>query len=89
MANETHNGNSNRSTLAATGTEGLKSTGKSNDCEASLRKGNLPKPEAVRTATVQKGAAVAAAHKQNRNDGGDGLAVIPNTGTLAPPCSSK
>lgn len=59
---------------------------KSNDCEATLRKGNLPKAEAVRTATVKKGAAVEAAKKQNQNDGDPtSLAVIPNCSIPVPP----
>lgn len=55
---------------------------KSNDCEATLRKGNLPKAEPVRTATEEKGACVKAAQKQNSSDGKaymkGGRNVIPN-----------
>lgn len=81
--NETHNGNLNRSKVASTGTDGQKSTGKSNDCEATLRKGSLPKAEAVRTVdrNANKGACVKAAQKQNTSDEKSypkGRNVIPN-----------
>ena len=59
---------------------------KSNDSEATLRKDSKPKPEKVRDAKVEKGAAVRAAEKQNVSGGKDGgLAVLPNTGPLGPP----
>jgi hypothetical protein len=59
---------------------------KSNDPEATLRKGSLPKSSAVETAKEQKGAAVKCAHKQNENDGGPSVAVTPNKYTPAPMC---
>jgi hypothetical protein len=67
--------------------------GKSNHETATLRAGNLPKSEAVRTVSLDenKGAAVACAKKQNTmhdSHGEAGLAVLPNTGTLKPPVSS-
>ena len=71
MASEkTHNGNLNRSKVPATGVEGLKSTGKSNGTEATLRKGNLPKASAVTTVDrdANKKACVMAARKQNTSD---------------------
>lgn len=59
---------------------------KSNDECASLRMGNKPKAEAVRTATPQKGKAVEMAKRQNSSDDKKkgNLAVLPNTGLLAP-----
>ena len=74
QTSETHNGNLNRSTMAAKGKEGLKSAGKSNDNEATLRKGNLPKAVAVTTVDrdANKGAAVKAAKTQNESLCSDG-----------------
>ena len=54
---------------------------KSNDSEATLRKGSLPEAEPVRDAVEQKGAAVRCAQNQNTSDGGDYAKhrnVIPN-----------
>lgn len=62
---------------ASEGTRG----GKSNGPEATLRSGNLPKGEAVRSAKYQDGATVKCAEKQNTSDGGDYSKkrnVIPN-----------
>lgn len=64
--------------------EGLKSSGKSNDAEATLRKGNLPKSEAVRTVdpNVNKGEAIEEACEQNCSMVANGkmvLNVIPNS----------
>lgn len=80
--NETHNGDKNRSKAPAPdkgeGTYGAKS----NDPEATLRKGNMPKPEAVRHAEPKAGACVRAAQNQNSSDGKPymhgGRNVIPN-----------
>ncbi len=74
-----------RKKIAATGVEGTKSAGKSCDPEATLRKGNLPKPESVRTIDrdANKDIAVKQAQKQNESLTADGkkiLNVIPNTG---------
>lgn len=90
MANETHNGNLNRSQEPAhdkfEGTYG----GKSNDSEATLRKGRLPKSEAVRTASVDEHVACKCADKQNQNDGDENSrAVIPNDRIPAPPTHHK
>lgn len=87
MANETHNGNKNRSKAPAPAeNEGLKPTGKDNSECATLRMGKLPKAEAVRDAKCDEGAAVKAAAKQNRVDGVEGSqAVIPNRNIPAPP----
>lgn len=55
--------------------------GKSNGTTATLRGGNLPKAEAVRTAKYDEGAAVKCATKQNISDGGTDPKkrnVIPN-----------
>ncbi len=73
--------------IEATGVEGMKSAGKTNDEEATLRKGNLPKAEAVRTLshTVNAGACVAAAKKQNCSDGGTIETVLPTKSINAPP----
>ncbi len=84
--NETHNGNLNRSKAPEPDMpEGPKATGKTHDPEATLRKGNLPKSEAVTTLPVKGGKeAVMAAQKQNSSDGKPyktGRNVIPNTGT--------
>jgi len=83
MANETHNGDLNKSKgpgpSKGEGTYGSKTS----DPEATLRKGNMPKPEAVRDAQEVKGAAVKAAQNQNTSDGKDwpkGRNVIPNKG---------
>jgi hypothetical protein len=86
--NETHNGNLNRSKVPATGVEGLKSTGKSNGTEATLRKGNLPKASAVTTVDrdANKGKAIKAAQKQNTSDEKSwphGRNVIPQSGDNA------
>ncbi len=91
MANETHNGNKNRSKQPVPAEKaGLTSASKSNDPEATLRKGSLPKGEAVRTVTYDKGAAIKAAAKQNRVDGVEGSqAVIPNRNIPAPPHGHK
>lgn len=53
---------------------------KSNDPQATLRKDSKPKPEKVRDAKVEKGAAVRAAEKQNTSDQGGPKKrnVIPN-----------
>ena len=84
MANETHNGNLNRSKIASAGVEGLKSTGKSNDPEAALRRGKLPKAEAVKTkAEEDKGACLRSVNKQNESATSKGEPirnVIPNNG---------
>ena len=62
---------------APEGTRGSKSNGP----EATLRSGNLPKGEAVRSAKYDEGAAVRCATKQNISDGGTDPKkrnVIPN-----------
>lgn len=62
---------------ASEGTRG----GKSNGETATLRSGNLPKPEAARNAKPQDGMAVKCAERQNTSDGGDYSKkrnVIPN-----------
>jgi hypothetical protein len=63
---------------------------KTNHPMATRRADRLPKTEAVKTAKVQKDAAVKAAAKQNRNDGVEGSrSVIPNTkGVNAAPKTS-
>lgn len=69
--------NPSHSDPAPEGTRGSKSNGEA----ATLRSGNLPKPEAVRDAKPQDGAAVKCAEKQNTSDGGDYSKkrnVIPN-----------
>lgn len=67
---------------AAEGTRGSKNN---SEC-ASLRDGNLPKAEAVRTVSVSESAGTKAARKQLRNDGReDALSVIPNDRIPAPP----
>ncbi len=84
MANETHNGSLNRSKIVAKPDEGMHSAGKSNGEEATLRKGNLPKSEAVRTLPLTGGKeAIECALKQNwslTSDGTKILNVIPNSG---------
>jgi len=65
--------------------EGVKATGKSNDCEATLRKGSLPKASAVTTVDrdANKGKCIKAAQKQNTSDEKSwpkGRNVIPNEG---------
>jgi hypothetical protein len=73
-----------RKEIPATGVEGMKSAGKSNGEEATLRKGSLPKAEAVRFVDrdANKGAATKAAQKQNSSDEKPymhgGRNVIPN-----------
>lgn len=79
MVNETHNGNLNRSKSPAPAKdEGLNSTGKSNDPEASLRKTNLPKSEAVTTVDrdKNKSAAIHAAQFQNESLTPDGRRIL-------------
>ncbi len=70
MANETHNGNLNRSKIAAKPDEGMHSAGKSNGPEASLRRGNLPPASSVTTVDkdANKGKCILAAQKQNTSD---------------------
>lgn len=65
-----HDGNLNRSKTESTGREGLKSAGKSNGEEATLRKGSLPKSHVVTTLSydVNKGKAIECAEKQNLSD---------------------
>jgi len=91
MANETHNGNKNRSKQPAPAeSQGMKSKGKDNSECATLREGKHPKAEAVRTAKCVEGACVAAAKKQNMNDEDPtSLAVMPNKRIPAPPESAK
>jgi len=72
-----------RKKIPATGVEGVKSAGKSNDAEATLRKSSLPKSEVVTQVNrdANKGAAVKAAQKQNTSDEKPypkGRNVIPN-----------
>jgi hypothetical protein len=80
--NETHDGNINKSKQPAPekgeGTSGSKSCNET----ATLRSGNLPKAEAVRTLSfdVNKGAAIKRAEDQNLSDGKTGkgnLAQVP------------
>lgn len=75
MAENTHNGNLNRSKVPATGVEGTKSVGKSNGEEATLRRGNLPKASTVTTVdrSANKGKAVECARKQNLSDQKSGV----------------
>jgi hypothetical protein len=82
---KSHNGNLNRSKVPATGVEGLKSTGKSNDTEATLRKGSLPKSSSVTTVDrdANKGKTIKCAQKQNTSDEKSwphGRNVIPQSG---------
>ena len=82
---KTHSGVLNRSKVPATGVEGLKSTGKSNGTEATLRKGSLPKSSAVTTVDrdANKGKCILAAQKQNTSDEKSwphGRNVIPQSG---------
>jgi len=74
-----------RKKIPATGVEGVKSSGKSNSEDATLRKGNLPRAEAVRVVDINqnKNAAQDAALKQNislTSDGTKILNVISNSG---------
>ena len=83
MANETHNGDLNKSKgPGPSKSEGSYSPAKSGDPEATLRKGNMPKAEVVREAKSEKGACVRAAQQQNSSDGKPymhgGRNVIPN-----------
>ncbi len=83
--NETHTGELNRSKAPAPDKSEGTSGSKSNDCEASLRRGSLPPVSAVTTLSVEgeKGLAAKAARKQNVSlapDGTDILNVIPNSG---------
>lgn len=59
MPEQTKSGNLNRSKVAANPEEGTKSASKSNDPEATLRKGSLPQSSAVITVSpdVNKGKA--------------------------------
>jgi hypothetical protein len=61
---QTHSGSMNRSKIVADPQEGSRASGKSNDEEATLRKGNLPKSEAVTTAKFVDGAHAAAIKPQ-------------------------
>jgi hypothetical protein len=90
--NETHNGDLNKSKAPARdkmeGTYG----GKTDDAEATLRKGNLPKASAVTTLPVKGGdEAVKEAEKQNSSDGKPylkgGRNVIPNESNEAVVCT--
>lgn len=68
--NETHNGNLNKSKQPAPSmSQGAHSAGKSNGEEATLRKGNLPKAEAVRTAKPVEGAGLKSAKNQYESSG--------------------
>ena len=69
MPEQTHSGNLNRTKVAAQPEEGTKSAGKSNDPEATLRKGSLPGSSAVTTVSpdVNKGKA-----KELASDNPDG-----------------
>jgi hypothetical protein len=49
MPEQTHSGNLNRTKVDANPEAGAKSAGKSNDAEATLRKGSLPGSSAVTT----------------------------------------
>lgn len=70
MANETHNGNLNRSKqVKPSAAQGAHASGKTRDEEATLRKGNLPKTEAVRDAKPEAGAAKRASKKQYESSG--------------------
>ena len=80
---KTHNGNLNRSKVPATGVEGVKSAGKSNGPEATLRLGSLPPTSVVTTVNrdANKGKAIKAAQLQNTSDQGTwpkNRNVIPN-----------
>lgn len=82
---QTHSGNLNRSKIVATGKEGPKATGKSNDPEATLRTDSLPKGGAVTTLplTDNSQACIKCAQKQNTSDGKEwplGRNVIPAKG---------
>jgi len=83
---ETHNGNLNRSTMAAKGKEGTESMGKSNDPNATLRSNNMPKAEAVKEVdrNANAGAAVKAAKTQNESLCSDGSRYLNQ-----PPLGSK
>jgi hypothetical protein len=70
--NETHNGNLNRSVRSGPqAEEGVCDRVKSNDPEASLRKGSLPTASAVTTVDrdANKGKAIKCAENQNLSDG--------------------
>lgn len=60
MPEQTHSGNLNRTQVDANPDAGKESAGKSNDPEATLRKGSLPASSAVTTVSpdVNKGLAV-------------------------------
>lgn len=66
MPNETHSGNMNRSKIVADPQDGSRASGKTNDCEATLRKGNLPQAEKVTTVdpNVNKGVHAECVKKQ-------------------------
>jgi hypothetical protein len=83
--NDTHNGNENRSKAPAPDKFEGTSGSKSNDCEASLRKGSLPSSVGVTTLPVEGDRTIAprCAKKQNvslTSDGTEILNVIPNSG---------
>jgi hypothetical protein len=64
---KTHSGVLNRSKIESTGVEGTRGT-KTDDCEATLRKGNLPKSSEVTTVDrdANKGKAIECAENQNQ-----------------------
>jgi hypothetical protein len=64
---KTHTGNLNRSQVDANPQQGMHSAGKDNSECASLRIGNLPKAEAVRTLPVEGEKGVAAKHAADQN----------------------
>jgi hypothetical protein len=81
--NETHDGNLNKSKAPAPAKSEGTSGAKSNDCEASLRRGSLPPVSAVTTVDrdANKGKAIKCAQKQNTSDEKGwpkGRNVIPN-----------
>jgi hypothetical protein len=85
MANETHNGELNRSKAPAPAKSEGTSGAKSNDCEASLRRGSLPPASQVTTLPLEGDKTIApkCAKVQNvslTSDGTKILNVIPNSG---------
>jgi hypothetical protein len=66
MPAETHSGNLNKSKVAANPQEGSRASGKTNDCEATLRKGNMPQASKVTTVdpNVNKGVHAECVKKQ-------------------------
>lgn len=89
MPEQTHSGNLNRTKVAADPAEGAKSAGKTNDPEATLRKGNIPTASKVTTVNPDANKGKAKELASANTDGNPKKRTCNSWGIATPSCLKK